>query len=335
MKKVLLVLALGALMFSCAKDEVSTSKNEGKSTMGIVDPGDPDMNCNCGGTVTPLSQMYTSDQRYDVKAYFVRNDTKYTIRGSLYLMPKFTANATTDNVFGNIPDLYLIQDFLIDPGYCKQFIAGNLTQNPDRFVFENGDQFFGNKHNTVNNYHNGIILNDKYKYFSEYHSDSNSAWDNVLPTSFSIVNSSNKPGGTAWIMLFYKLAFMKFILIDEYGNESDEHIVSVENWDDQYKYGTSSSLIDYFSNASMFTSNITTKPWDLPAPQYFTLPLEVPNTSVAKAIYYTLQDVYYKTTDHSFGVTGSLRHMPFVVNQNDPIDNPDTSPGYIISFEYY
>lgn len=320
MRKVLLVV-ISLALFSCSSETETKDSAKERVVNAIVDPGDPDMHIDCG-EYSPYSE-YNQQDKIGHKAYLLRNETAFTIKGRIYLMPKYSQHQFSDIVYDMMPEYFIWREFTIDPGYCKNIQAGDSSYN--LYVYENTDAFWGAPYN------NQGIIDDGAGYMPNLPNTSNSNWG--VPPAFAIYPGTSF-GGSTWIMYYYKVAFIEYIILDDNGNRTNPHYLSLENWGSESNYPLVSPLRDYFQDVNSVNGSMSLN-WTIPGKPYsFSLASEVSPAGAPRTMYYTVDGVNQTSEDLTFGVRGVFRHMPFVVPPNNyPHSNPDTSPGYIIRFE--
>ncbi|MDR2223544.1 MAG: hypothetical protein LBE34_12570 [Flavobacteriaceae bacterium] len=296
MKKVLLVLALGALMFSCAKDEVSTSKNEGKITSGIVDPHDYDMENY--PTANPLLHYYnfTDPDRYYGKEYLFLNLTQDSIRVNVYSFPKFSLVA---------------QDISLKE-------AGQDESMVFEFIYPPNLESVGTNYNA---YMQNNIITDKHSV--------QELWDHMYSGPKPAYNPYWIKYTTNYLMdkiNLYKPTFIEFWVKN--GDYEGEHFwLSVET-DKSYKI---SMAVNPYNN---FPASPITIPSAVSNVEFYGLENELPSLNPYPwNLYYFIPGVHNTAYDKQHNVQGTFRYMPNVVTPNYPHFNPDNTPGYIIKFE--
>ncbi|MDR0227910.1 MAG: hypothetical protein LBI72_02445 [Flavobacteriaceae bacterium] len=309
MKKVLLVLALGALMCSCAKDEVTTSKNEEKTTMGIVDPGDPDMNRIVNGQ--SVASEYANPIYHFGKGYLMINETNHSIRMNMYVLPKFSFTNGAIDPRLEMRDKYFVFDFLITPKTDHHGKVGGVYGQSAATVEKGPIELWDHMYNQNWLSNNTVV--------------------GVLPAT---------PNGYYWTTrpMFqnpyvagseFKVAFIEFWV--QNGDDEGEH-----KW---LALETADSYNDILLNSSysVFTPQLLPFAFPINDISFFGIANELPSPSMPDWNIYYMQTngnpMSNKAYDYNYGVDATFRYMPYVTGPSFKAINPDSSPGYIIKFE--
>jgi|GEM_PF-3283812 len=347
MKKILL-LAIILALFSCSSETETKDSEKEKVVNAIVDPGDPDMYIDCNDEGRPAYDYLQDGGETSVKSYIVKNDTPHTIRGTIYLFPKYTENANSNDLPGtnppsvnflgtpltSLPEYYIMGDFIIPPYYCKTFMGG-MGKGTNTMTAENFENFWAIHHEPSFPNNSGILKDNQFSTYTQnslFYSLNTQFW----PAIYYTHGAANQ--FFTFLTDYYKIAFIKYEIVDEYNAVSKPHMLALENIDVYSNHPSplkSPIINDYMSIVTPFIlPPAPIRSLDIPSPGYFTLPAEISPLGIAKHIYYMLPGVNQTNEDTYFGVKGTLRHMPFVYPpDNMPLQNPDSSPGYIIKFE--
>lgn len=310
MKKILIVLVLGNLMFSCAKEESAIPKSEEKRENAIVDPGDPDMNRIVNGQL--VGGVYANAVYPFGKGYLMINETKHTIRMNMYALPKFTFTANRLDTRMETRDKFFVLDFLITPNQEHHGqvggVYGQSTASPSiKGPIELWDHMYRSQWD-VNTNLIGVLPSIPNFYF----------WN-----KYPIFSNPYAAGSE------FKVAFIEFWVIKD-NEEGEHHWLALE---------TPNSFNQILSNNPYPKFTSVSLPFSFPVNdiEFFGIRNELPSSPQPQWVVYYLQNngnpISNTAYDPNYHVNGTFRYMPYVTSPGFPAENPDNTPGYIIKFE--
>jgi len=226
-----------------------------------------------------------------------------------YMKHYLPINNTSDSIRVT---MYFLPKYVNAAGAFVQSVIFPNGFMKAEFLYHPNDVSFGNS----SSMHNSDISNQQYAQheFADHIYvgvmwNSKRFWGDYFP--FTIEQQTYKP------------AFLEF-WVKNGKYEGDHHWLALETIDNY------NSTMSNHVNLTLPIAGYTL-PFVVPQVKYYALANEV--SAVPNVAYYIHNQIKSTTEDLVHNIRGTFRYMPNVVQPNYPIENPDTSPGYIIKFE--